>query len=99
MPDIDAEPHPILHDFSVVNDEIVERTSRKVPALIRREERCDYCNTRRITRIDVLNWAIVGSRQYKYPPNHQIIRITKAAWLRQTFTETSTLDRKELAKL
>jgi hypothetical protein len=87
----EAEPHPILHDFSVVNDWIMERNSRHVPLVIKREERCDYCDTRRFTRIDVMRWMQIGSRQYKYPPGLKIIRIAKTEWLKQQFMNSTTL--------
>jgi hypothetical protein len=99
MPDQRVEPHPILHDFTVVNDEIVQRNARKVPILIKREERCEYCATQRFTRIDVYRWQIVGSRQYKYVKGVQIVRMTKQEWLRKTFTATTKLADEDVAKL
>jgi hypothetical protein len=87
----ELEPHPILHDFTIVNDLIAERNSRKVPVLIRREERCEYCNTQRFTRINVRQWTIVGSRQYRYPKDIKIVRISKAEWTKQQFMNSTTL--------
>lgn len=95
----DTEPHPILHDFTVVNDAIIQRNTRKVPLLIRREERCEYCNTRRFTRIDVYRWVRVGSRQYRYPKDLKIVRISKTAWLRQQFLSSTVLDESDLKSL
>jgi hypothetical protein len=87
----EVESHPFLHEFTVVNDVIMERNSRRVPVIIKREERCDYCNTRRFTRIDVMRWMQVGSRQYKYPPGLKIVRIAKPVWLKQQFMNSTTL--------
>lgn len=99
MPDQRVEPHPIFHEFTVVNDEIVERNSRKVPVLIKREERCEHCGTLRFTRIDVYQWTIIGSRQYKYVRGVQIVRMSKSEWLRKTFVSSTNLNGTELKKL
>ena len=99
MPDQRVEPHPILHEFTVVNDEIVERNSRKVPLLIRREERCEHCPTRRFTRIDVYTWSIIGSRTYKYDKTVEILRMSKAEWLRKQFILSTNLNGTDLSKL
>jgi hypothetical protein len=99
MADQRLEPHPILHEFTLVNDEIVERNSRKVPVLIRREERCEYCGTLRITRIDVFRWQVLGSRQYKYVRGVKIIRMSKGEWLRKQFISNTNLSGTDIAKL
>lgn len=93
----EREPHPILHDFLVVNDQITERNSRRVPVVIKREERCDYCDTRRFTRIDVRRWEVIGSRQYRYPKGLQIERISKAEWLKKRFLDSTTLVTEDIA--
>jgi hypothetical protein len=94
-----VEPHPIFHEFTLVNDEIIERNARKVPVLIRREERCEHCPTRRITRIDVYNWSIIGSRQYKYDKSVEIVRVTKPEWLRMQFVSSTNLKNADVSKL
>ena len=99
MADQRTEPHPILHEFTLVNDEIIERNSRKVPVLIKREERCEHCGTLRFTRIDVYRWQILGTRQYKYVRGVQIVRMSKNEWLRKTFVSTTNLRVTEVKKL
>jgi hypothetical protein len=93
------ERHPILHDFSVHGDVITERNSRNVPVMIKREEHCQYCPTRRFTRIDVRRWLVVGSRQYKYDKGVAIVRMPKAEWLKQEFIASTKLTGKDLEAL
>jgi hypothetical protein len=99
MPDQRVEPHPILHEFTLVNDEIIERNSRKVPVLIKREERCEHCGTLRFTRIDVYRWQILGSRTYKYLPGVTIVRMSKHEWIKETFLKSTNLINGDLMKL
>lgn len=99
MADQYVEPHPILHDFTLVNDEIVERSSKRIPLIIKREERCDYCNTRRFTRIDVYRWEIIGSRQYKYDKKVTIVRMSKSEYLKKTFLAATTIAGSDLKRL
>src|SRR6266576_2695358 len=85
-----VEKHPIFHDLYVYTDEIVKR-NRKMPTIIKREEHCYHCPTRRFTRIDVLTWTQIGSRQYKYDRRVTIERVSKQEFLKSEFLKTTTL--------
>lgn len=90
------ENHPIFHDWYVHGDVILaRRRGTRRPTLIQRRERCNNCPTEKLTKIDVALWVRVGNPRYIYDRTAVIVRVTKAAYLKQRFLETTDLPPEE----
>lgn len=95
----ETHPHPKYHDWEVWNDEIIERTSRNVPSVLRREERCKHCPRWRRLFINVRGWYRVGKPYYSKNPGVTIYRIDAGEFLKDHVLNTTTLVGKDLEAL
>lgn len=84
------EDHPYRHQWYKSTDYVHERNARKRLVTVKRVEECEYCDTQRITLIDVLVWERKGYPYYKYNRHQLIRRIEKADWVKREFLRTTS---------
>ena len=94
-----VEDHPYRHQWYKSTDYVHTRNARKRIIVIKRVQECEFCDTQKVTLIDVNVWERKGHPQYKYNRRQVIRRIEKNEWLRREFLRTTSDEiRQELTR-
>lgn len=94
-----VEQHPIRHKWYVIADFVTDRAARGRIRQVTREERCEFCPTVLLTKINTITWTKEGHPRYKYAKGVTISRVSKPEYTKAQFLATTKLSPDDIAKL